>query len=113
MLCWFNGRVRLITDFLDTEMRALGVIIAVLGAGVLLALNIMHVRRYGRFVWYLESHHHEHWKSIGSPVQFEDEPQYGPFGYVEYFAGRRYAGLGDPKLSMLGDKVRGMRRWML
>jgi hypothetical protein len=101
-----------ITDFRDTKMRALGIIIAVLGAGLLVALNIMYTRRYGHFVRYLELHHHEHWKAVGSPVQFEDEPQYGSFGYLPYFAGRRYAELGDPTLSMLGDKMRGMRKRM-
>jgi hypothetical protein len=93
-------------------MRALGIIIAVLGIGQLVTLNMMHIRRYGRFVRYLESHHPAHWKSVGSPVQFEDEPQYGSFGYADYFASRRYAELGDPHLSTLGDKTRGMRKWM-
>jgi hypothetical protein len=93
-------------------MRTLGIIIAVLGAGLLVALNIMHIRRYGHFVRYLKLHHHAHWKSVGSPVQFEDEPQYGSFGYADYFARRRYAELGDPNLSMLGDKARGIRKWM-
>lgn len=93
-------------------MRALGIIIAVLGAVLLLALNVIHVRHYGRFVKRLELRHPEHWKSVGSPVQFEDEPQYGSSGYVAYFAKRRYAELGDSELSMLGDKVRGRRKWI-
>jgi hypothetical protein len=93
-------------------MRTLGIIIAALGIGLLVALNIMHVRRYGSFVRYLKLHHHEHWKSVGSPVQFEDEPGYGSFGYLTYFTSRRYAELGDPKLSLLGDKMLGMRKWM-
>lgn len=93
-------------------MHALGVAIGVLGAVALLALNVMYLRRYGRFVRYLELNHPEHWKSLGSPVQFEDEPRYGSFGYVAYFANRSYAELGDPELSMLGDKMRGQRKWM-
>jgi len=100
------------TDFRDTTMPAHGIIIAVLGIGQLVALNMMHIRRYERFVRHLELHHPAHWKSVGSPVQFEDEPQYGSFGYADYFASRRYAELGDPNLSMLGDKMRGMRKWM-
>ena len=93
-------------------MHALGIIIATLGIGLLVALNVMHVRRYGRFVSYLKLHHHEHWKSLGSPVQFEDEPQYGSFGYIAYFASRRYAELGDPTLSVLGDEMLGRRKWI-
>jgi len=93
-------------------MHALGIIIAVLGLGLLVALNIMHVRCYGRFVRHLELHHQAHWKSLGSPVQFEDEPQYGSIGYVAYFASRRYADVGDPEISMLGDNLRGMRKWI-
>ena len=93
-------------------MHVLGIIIGVFGTVSLLALNVVYVRRYGRFVRYLELNHPEHWKSIGSPAQFEDEPQYGSFGYVAYFANRRYAELGDSELSTLGDKIRGRRRWM-
>lgn len=93
-------------------MNVLGIIIGVFGAASLLALNVVYVRRYGRFVRYLELNHPEHWKSVGSPVQFEDEPQYGSFGYVAYFANRRYAELGDSELLMLGDKMRGRRRSM-
>lgn len=93
-------------------MHALGITIAVLGVGLLLASNIMHMRRYGRFVRHLELHHQAHWKSLGSPAQFEDEPQYGSIGYAAYFVNRRYAEVNDPQLSMLGDKLRGMRKWM-
>ena len=77
-----------------------------------MALNIAHILRYGRFLRYLKLHHTEHWKSIGSPEQFDDEPQYGEVGFAAYFASRRYAELGDPQLSMLGDKMLGMREWM-
>ena len=70
-------------------MHALGIIIAVFGGVLLVALNIIHVRHYGRFVRHLESCNNEHWKSVGSPAQFEDEPQYGSFGYVDYFTKRR------------------------
>jgi hypothetical protein len=93
-------------------MHVLGIIIAVLGAVSLLALNVMQVRHYGRFIKHLELNHPEHWKSVGSPVQFEDEPQYGSFGYAAYFANRRYAELADSELSMLGDKMRDGRRRM-
>ncbi len=93
-------------------MHVLGIIIGVFGAISLLALNVMYVRRYGRFVRHLELNHPKHWKSVGSPEQFEDEPQYGAFGYAAYFANRRYAELGDSVLSMLGDKMCGQRRWM-
>lgn len=72
-------------------MHALGIIISALGAGLLIVLNIAGARRYGRLVKYLELHHHEHWKSIGSPRQFDDEPQYGSVGYVAYFKRRCYA----------------------
>jgi hypothetical protein len=84
-----------------------------LGAGMLIAMNVIHVRQYGRFVKYLELHHREHWKSIGSPMQFDSEPQYGSVGYATYFARRCYAELGDPELTMLGDQAHGMRKWML
>jgi hypothetical protein len=98
--------------FKGTEMHALGIAVTVFGAGLLVAMNVVHVRRYGRFVKYLELHHHEHWKLIGSPRQFDDEPQYGSVGYAPYFARRCYAELGDPELAMLGDKAHGMRKWM-
>jgi hypothetical protein len=93
-------------------MYALGIGIAVIGAVLLIATNVVHMRQYGRFLKHLEKHHPEHWTSIGSPVQFEDEPQFGSIGYAQYFSGRRYADLGDAELSNLGDQVRGKRKWM-
>ena len=93
-------------------MHALGIIISMLGAGLLVAMTVVRMRRYGRFVKYLELHHHEHWNSIGSPRQFDDEPGYGSVGYAAYFARRCYAELGDRKLTMLGGKARGIRKWM-
>lgn len=69
-------------------MFALGIGIAVIGAALLIALNVIHMRRYGRFLKHLEKHHTEHWTSIGSPLQFEDEPQFGSIGYAQYFSGR-------------------------
>lgn len=93
-------------------MYSLGIAIAVFGAALLVAMIVVHLRRYGRFVEYLELHHHEHWKSIGSSRQFDDEPQYGSIGYAPYFAHRRYAELRDPELAMLGDQAHGARKWM-
>jgi hypothetical protein len=93
-------------------MRILGIIIAVAGIALIIVLNVLHVRHYGRFVKYLELNHQEHWKSVGSPAQFDTEPEYGTIGYSAYFASRRYAELGDPLLSELGDKLQGRRKWM-
>lgn len=108
-----SGRDYETKEFPDIDMHTIGIIIAVLGAVLLVTLNLMHVRRYGYFVKHLELNHHEHWKSVGSPVQFDDEPQYGSVGYDVYFASRRYAELDDPQLSILGDKLHGMRKWMM
>lgn len=94
-------------------MQALGILVAVVGAALLVALSVLHSRHYARFVKHLELNHHEHWKSVGSPAQFEDEPQYGSFGYSAYFSDRRYAELGDQELATLGDKMLGKRKWML
>lgn len=94
-------------------MHTFGIIIAVLGAGLAVALNVMHAVHYGRFVRRLELYHYEHWKSVGSPRQFDDEPQYGSFGCASYFATRRYAELRDAELSMLGDKLLGRRKWIV
>ncbi len=93
-------------------MYALGIVIAIAGAIMLITQLVLHVRYYGRFVRYLEVNHHDHWNTIGSPVQFEDEPRYGAIGYAKYFSSRLYAGLGDVELSKLGDQVRGKRKWM-
>jgi hypothetical protein len=92
-------------------MHVLGLAISVVGVVMLISLLVLHVRCYGRFVRHLEANHRDHWNSIGSPVQFEDEPQYGSIGYAKYFSTRRYAELGDADLSALGDRVRNMRKW--
>jgi len=98
---------------LGIRMHVLGVIVAAVGVVAVIALNFAWFIAYGRFVKHLELNHHEHWKSVGSPVQFEDEPQYRSFGYVGYFWGRRYVDLGDSELSMLGDRILGMYRMMI
>jgi len=93
-------------------MHALGIAIAVVGAVLFIALLVRHLRCYGRFLRHLEANHRDHWNSIGSPVQFEDEPQYGSIGYAKYFSTRRYAELGDAELSALGDQVCNKRKWL-
>lgn len=94
-------------------MKALGVILAVVGVMAVIVLNVAWFIDYGRFVKHLELNHHEHWVHVGSPMQFEDEPQYGSLGYVGYFWGRRYAELGDAELSRLGDRILGRYKLMI
>ncbi|WP_395011302.1 hypothetical protein [Undibacterium sp.] len=86
-------------------MQVIGAIIVVIGLIASVSMNILWVLAYGRFLNHLRLNHHEHWKTVGSPVQFEDEPRYGSVGYLRYFWERKYTELGDPELTMLGDKA--------
>lgn len=97
-------------------MQVLKVILVIIGLVALVgfvSLNVIWVVAYGRFLKHLRLNHYEHWKTIGSPTQFEDEPQYGSVGYVRYFWGRKYIELGDSELTNLGDKLLGKQKLML
>ena len=94
-------------------MRKLLVIVAGVGLLALVALNVAWLIDYGRFVKRLRLRHPEHWRSVGSPVQFEDEPGYGKFGFFGYFTGRKYAELEDSELTVLGDRLLGKPKLML
>lgn len=97
-------------------MQELKVIVVIIGLAALagfVSLNVIWVVAYGRFLKHLKLNHCEHWKAVGSPTQFEDEPRYGSVGYVRYFWGRKYIELGDSELTSLGDKLLDKQKLML